>query len=162
MSPFIVIPRPFNPFIALRYGVLGWNCKPVDMPWNDSLHVYELPITVAIFARTLNIVKFSLRHSAFELNWLRCARGLFSQIGTFWDKWGWIIGYYNALYELRLFIVMVCDDGYATIMLDFIRFLVYAWRLEGWPYSYLQITDCHNHDSFCISRSELWATSPCH
>ena len=31
-----------------------------------------------------------------------------------------------TLYGLRLFVVMVCDDGYTTIMLDFVRFLVYA------------------------------------
>jgi hypothetical protein len=162
MSPFIVTPHRFNHFIALQYRVLGGKCKQVDMPWTDSFHVYELLIIVAIFALTLNIVKFGLMHWAFELNWLRCACVLFSQIWTFCEKWGWIIGYYMTLYELRLFVVMVRDDDYTTIMLVIIHFLVYACHLEGWPYSFLQITDCHNHDSFCISRTELSATSPCH
>jgi hypothetical protein len=159
MSPFIVILNPFNPFIALQYRTLCGNCKPVDMPWNDSLHVYKLSIIVVIFALTLNIVKFSLMHWAFELNLLRCACALFSQIWTFWEKWGWIIGYYMTLYELRLFVVMVFDDDYTTVMLDFIHFLVYAFHIEGWPYSFLRITCCHNRDSFCISRTELSTVS---
>jgi len=67
-----------------------------------------------------------------------------------------------ALYELRLFVAMVCDDDYTTIVLVIIRFLVCAGHLQGWPYSFLQITDCHNNDSFYISRTELSATTPCH